>query len=319
MVKVSVIVAVYQVEQYIVRCLDSLLNQTFRDFEVLLIDDGSVDSSGQICDEYANKDNRFKVFHKKNEGVGATRQFGIEKSVGEYIIHVDPDDWIEPSMLEDLYSAAQKENADLVICDYYNDENNKSVYIKQEPDLSTKDGYFLGLINDSLFGACWNKLVKRNYFVNNNISFLKNMVLWEDKLVNLKLADKIKKITYVPRAFYHYTVRDGSAVRVHSVERVYSIINYIDWIEKKSHFQNREKIIKLKKFAKRDAFMTKNINFFEFKNIFPEVNNEFSFKISDIGRSVDFYIAMTLKYSFPFFRCVFFLRIVLQKKIKKCF
>ena len=100
---VSVIVPVYKAENYLCHCVDSLLAQTFPDFEILLIDDGSPDHSGDICDEYARKDSRVRVFHKENEGVSSTRQCGIDNAKGEYTIHADPDDWVEPDMLEELY------------------------------------------------------------------------------------------------------------------------------------------------------------------------------------------------------------------------
>ena len=95
---VSVIIPVYKAEQYIHHCLDSLLAQTFKDFEIILIDDGSPDKSGEICDSYAAADNRIKVIHKKNGGVSSARQCGIDHAVGEYTIHVDPDDWTEPDI-----------------------------------------------------------------------------------------------------------------------------------------------------------------------------------------------------------------------------
>ena len=113
---ITIIVAVYRAEAYFHYCMQSLLNQTFRDFEILLIDDGSPDNSGRICDEYAKKDARIRVFHKENGGVSSARQCGIDNAFGEYTIHVDPDDWIEPDMLEKLYKRAQKDNADMVFC-----------------------------------------------------------------------------------------------------------------------------------------------------------------------------------------------------------
>ena len=98
--KISVIVAVYKAEKYIHRCLDSILSQTLRDIQVVLVDDGSPDKSGEICDEYAQKDNRVFVIHKKNGGVSSARQIGLESATGEFVIHIDPDDWIEKDMFE---------------------------------------------------------------------------------------------------------------------------------------------------------------------------------------------------------------------------
>ena len=114
---ISIIVAVYKVEACLSRCIDSLLAQTFTDFELLLIDDGSPDSSGMICDVYAERDSRVRAFHKENGGVSSAREYGLCQARGEYIIHADPDDWVEPTMLEVLYNKAQEEAADMVICD----------------------------------------------------------------------------------------------------------------------------------------------------------------------------------------------------------
>lgn len=119
MPKVSIIVPVYKAEKYINRCIDSILAQTYTDWELLLVDDGSPDRSGEICDEYAKKDSRIRVFHKENGGVSSARQMGQDKASGEYTIHADPDDWMEPTMLEELYAKAKEDDADMVLCDFY--------------------------------------------------------------------------------------------------------------------------------------------------------------------------------------------------------
>ena len=129
--KVSVIVPVYKAEKYLQRCVDSLLAQTFTDFELLLIDDGSPDRSGEICDEYAAADSRVRVFHKVNGGVSSARQCGMDNATGEYTIHADPDDWVEPIMLKELYVKAKEENADMVFCNYYWDKGCYSKVIRQ--------------------------------------------------------------------------------------------------------------------------------------------------------------------------------------------
>ena len=118
---ISIIVPVYKAEPYLHRCVDSLLAQTFTDFEVLLIDDGSPDRSGEICDDYARKDARVRVFHQENGGVSVARQRGLDEALGEYTIHADPDDWVEPDMLEALYRKAKEDDADMVICDFVNE------------------------------------------------------------------------------------------------------------------------------------------------------------------------------------------------------
>lgn len=314
MVKVSVIVAIYQVEKYIRKCLDSLQNQTMYDFEVLLIDDGSLDKSGAICDEYAQKDSRFRVFHKKNEGVSSARQMGLKNAIGEYVIHVDPDDWVEHDMLEELYNRAKIENADLIICDYFWNSKDKTSYKKQEPDLSTEYSYFRDLI-DKLYGCCWNKLVRRSCFEKYGISFHKDMVLWEDKLVNLSLAEKKIKVAYLPKAFYHYIARENSAIRQYSKKKVYSMVYFANWLEKREQLCGKKWVLNFKRFAKLEAFETQSISKDEFINLYPELNKNFSFKPRHIGRTIDFYITLALKYNFNFFRNLYFIKMNIFNKI----
>ena len=129
---ISIIVAVYKAESCLRRCVDSLLAQTFQDYEILLVDDGSPDRSGEICDEYARKDNRVRVFHKENGGVASARQCGMNNARGEYVIHADPDDWVEPNMLEELYGKAKEENADIVVKSIDFKEIEKISKIKNE-------------------------------------------------------------------------------------------------------------------------------------------------------------------------------------------
>ena len=116
---VSIIVPVYKVEDYIRECLDSILAQTYPYFELILVDDGSPDNCGRICDDYAKGDNRIKVVHKVNGGLTSARNAGLEVAKGDWIMHVDGDDWIEPDMLEKMYAVAEKSQADIVYCDFY--------------------------------------------------------------------------------------------------------------------------------------------------------------------------------------------------------
>lgn len=202
--KVSVIVAVYNVEKYLCRCLDSLLKQTFEDYEVILIDDGSSDNSGTICDKYAAKDKRIHVIHKTNGGVSSARQCGIDHAQGEYTIHVDPDDWVEPEMLEKLYKKAEEVNADMVICDYYSDFGNKRIIRKQKPTALDHQTVLKELFQQ-LHGSCWNKLVSRACYSRFHITFPTEISFCEDLLVCTRLLKHELKIAYLPMAFYHYT------------------------------------------------------------------------------------------------------------------
>lgn len=164
--KISVIVPVYNVEKFLPRCLDSLLAQTFPDFELLLIDDGSKDGSGEICDKYALKDNRIRVFHKENGGVASARQLGVDEARGEYSIHADGDDWVEPDMLQCFYNKAKETNADIIIADYYIQKNNQQFYVSQKLRSQEPIDVLKDILSNRLFGALWHKLIKHSLYKN---------------------------------------------------------------------------------------------------------------------------------------------------------
>ena len=197
---VSVIVPIFGAEKTLLRCLDSLKSQTFEDFEVLMIDDGSPDRCGEIIDDYAKSDNRFKAFHKENGGVSSARQYGIEHAQGEYTIHADPDDWVEPNMLECLLSKAIDDNSDMVICDYY---INDDIYVKQQPS-SLDNNIILKELFLQIHGSCCNKLIRKSYYKNYHIEFPLELSFCEDEYVIASLLRHNVKVSYVPKAFYHY-------------------------------------------------------------------------------------------------------------------
>lgn len=204
-VKVSVIIPIYNAKDTIKRTLDSLASQTLSEFEVILVDDGSNDGSSTICDEYANNDNRFKVIHQLNSGVSKARQSGLRISTGEYSIHCDADDWVEPNMLEDLITKAQNDNSDIVIADFYVNNGKSQTVSKQVPTSLNEKEILLDLMNNRLFGSLCNKLIKTELYFNNNISFFPGINHCEDLLVCIQLFQLNKiKVSYLPKAYYHY-------------------------------------------------------------------------------------------------------------------
>ena len=201
---VSIVVPVYNLEKWIGHCLDSIAQQTFSNFEVLLIDDGSTDNSGTICDEYAKRDNRFRAYHKENGGLASANQYGLDRATGKYIIHVDPDDWVEGEMLASLYSKAEEDNADMVICDFYMDYPQKQIYKTQRPD-SLEPGYIIdSLFSGKLHGSHWNKLIRTSCIWEGQVSFVEGANYCEDLLFNVNVLTHIKKVSYLHAAFYHY-------------------------------------------------------------------------------------------------------------------
>lgn len=219
---ISIVIPVYGTEAYIRRCLDSLLGQSFEDFEVLIVDDGSPDASGEICDGYAQRDGRFRVFHKGNGGVASARQFAMDRVRGEYFIHVDSDDWIEPTMLETLYGEAKKSDADVVMCDYYRCKSAAEVEkVSQRPVVSTPEAIMSDMFSGRLFGCLFNKLIRRELVEESGIRFIEGVDYSEDLLFCLKVFQRENlRFLYLPQAFYHYEERCGSISRDKSLSVV---------------------------------------------------------------------------------------------------
>jgi glycosyltransferase involved in cell wall biosynthesis len=210
--KVSIIVPVYNVEKYINRCIDSILSQTFTNFECILVDDHTPDSSGAICDGYAEKDNRIKVIHKaQNEGLPQARKTGFENSSGDYIVNIDSDDHIEVDMIEKMYNMAISEDFDMVYCDLYRyDRHNNAPYEKM-PVLSNN---YIENIKSAILGfnagcAVINKLIKRETYEKVKFPKYSN---GEDKNTSAQILFFSSKIGYVNAALYHYRYNPLSLV-----------------------------------------------------------------------------------------------------------
>ncbi len=162
MPKISIIVPVYNAEEYLRKCLDSILSQTFSDWECILVDDGSKDKSGIICDEYAISDKRFKVIHKKNGGVSTARQVGTDSASGDFIIHVDSDDWIETDMLADMYEQT-RDGTDIVVSDFYVERGDK-LFCRRQTDVFNSDNLLYSILLGNCMGSLWNKLISVRLF-----------------------------------------------------------------------------------------------------------------------------------------------------------
>lgn len=228
--KISIITPVYNAENYLFKCLNSIVAQSFLDWELILVDDGSTDNSAAICDDFAAIDNRIRVFHTLNLGVSAARQTGLCNSRGEYIIHVDSDDWVEVDMLENLYVAAVEENADVVICDYFTNDGNNQIYVQQKPN-SLVPMNVLRELFQHLHGSCWNKLVKRSILMQYSISFPIGLNYCEDIIIWLQLFQHSEiKISYHPSAYYHYVVHKLSITNRYTIDTYKMRLKYLDYL-----------------------------------------------------------------------------------------
>lgn len=213
---VSVVVPIYKVEKYINKCIDSIINQTYKNLEIILVDDGSPDRCPQICDEYAKKDNRIKVIHKKNSGLGAARNTGIDAAKGEYIGFVDSDDWIMPNMYEEMLYCC--ENYQVAICECtisFIDEKGKEInVITSDYQEMNKQNVLTNLFTYKInMNAAWNKLYKRHLF--ENIRYVEGK-LYEDLSTTYKLIHKTDKIFYTNNTKYFYYQSPNSILRNNS-------------------------------------------------------------------------------------------------------
>lgn len=239
---VSIIVPVYNAEKYLHRCIDSILAQTFTDWELLLIDDGSKDASGRICDEYAAKDERIRVFHKENGGVSSARNLGLDHAEGEWIAFVDSDDWVSKDYLEEL---VKHSDTDLVVADFVieGEENwneNLPVGKWQSKDLS-------GIIENSIawtrFVAPWCKLLKKSLIGQNR--FYVELTTQEDALFMFRYLCVVQNIQIIPNKGYHYN-RETSGSLSKSLEgnhiQFYDYLHLLEPII--SDLQNRFEVSK---------------------------------------------------------------------------
>lgn len=201
---ISIIIPVYNSQDYIEQCLKSILNQTFTDFEVLLINDGSKDKSGSICDSYIIKDNRIKVYHKKNGGVSSARNLGLENATGEWITFVDSDDYIHLDFLKNFCESINKKN-DFIFQKVVRFDDNKSNEIISYLDTEMDQINFLN--NYSLYpnySAPWSKLLNRKIISDNNIKFDPKIAFGEDALFNITYLKYCNSIKTINKVGYYY-------------------------------------------------------------------------------------------------------------------
>lgn len=200
---VSIIVPVYNIEQYVLRCLKSLTEQGYRNLEIIVVDDGSMDKSGTFCDEFAKVDERVKVYHLKNGGLSNARNYGVKKANGDIIAFVDGDDSVDANYISVMVDEMNRSDADIVICGY-NDVVPEAIVMNGE-DATIK----LLTRQENLEIVAWNKLYRKSLFVDNSIWYPvgeKN----EDSLTTYKLLEAAAKVAYVDKSLYHYMIREGS-------------------------------------------------------------------------------------------------------------
>lgn len=234
---ITVVVPVYNIEKCIDRCVNSILAQSFQNFELLLVDDGCTDSSGTICDHYAEKDSRVKVFHKPNGGVSSARNKGIEEAHGEYICFIDSDDWVDNDYLK-IYMDANPEKYDVVLQSFFFEYENTGLCIPQilpEKEIlkASELEFFLEYTDGVHNGFLWHRLFHTNVIKKYNIRFPENVSYAEDGIFFLNYISKVSTCYITDRAGYHYFIRKnsltGQGKKLSKDIYTFLLDNYIKW------------------------------------------------------------------------------------------
>lgn len=237
---ISVVIPVYKVEKYLDRCIRSVVSQTYSNLEIILVDDGSPDQSGKICDEWAKKDKRITVIHKENEGLSDARNAGLDIASGEYIAFVDSDDYINPEMYRRMYDKLKENNADLSICGYcrVDELNDSGLRIDNVcvGEIIDKKEALRNICKSSAYVAVWNKLYKRHLF--QNIRFPKGKIE-EDLFVMPRIFDNCSKIVSVSDNYYYYMQSPNSISRgnkaVRHLDGIEAYYRFLLYCEKKCY------------------------------------------------------------------------------------
>lgn len=276
MAKLSIIVPVYNMEKYLEKSLPSFLNQSEKDIEIILVDDGSKDESYNICKQFADKDNRIKIIRKENAGVSEARNTGIDNASADYVMFADPDDWMEPNCCELMLEEQNRTHADLVLADVIVVRNDTPVtwHIFSE-EFTTSDPLFLKQYQKTCIGysynpkpgvkwktpglgSPWNKLFKRSIIVDNNLRFDPYVKgIYDDNLFTLHYLRYAKTMSYIQKPVYNYLLLTGSITRSYKAnsldisERIYKRINdFIDETGDRPFFEEAYYVYVIRRFVR---------------------------------------------------------------------
>ena len=313
--KVSVIVPVYNVEKYLARCLDSLVNQTLNDIEIIIVNDGSTDNSENIIKQYLKKYSNIKSYTQKNQGQAVARNVGLTHATGKYISYVDSDDYVETNMFKKLYSEIEKNKPDILISNIIKEENGRSYIfknywnIKKEPNKNFMTSH-MGPVA---------RLYSREFLINNNFKFMEG-VIYEDLASIPILGVYTDKIEYIDEAYYHYTIRDGSSMNQKKYNKklkdIFKVMDNLSANISDDYFEELEYLytehllysasLRFIEFNKKDKFET-------IRKIMREHYPKYYKNIYYKNKSIKFKIICFLCY-FGFFNTVKFLKRIGERK-----
>lgn len=261
---ISVIVPIYNIEEYLIKCVNSIINQTYKNLEILLINDGSTDNCLEICNKLQKNDSRIKVYSKSNGGISDARNYGLVRASGKYVCFVDSDDYIDAMMIEKLYKKIKQENADVCSCDVIAISSNQESKVSRRYKHKMLDDVYYGN------GFVWNKIYKKSLI--ENIFFDTTIHIYEDLLFNYTILSKKEvKYVFIKEPLYYYVQRNGSIMhsnyiqkKLYSLEVTEKIINILKLINNRYYLEyecrNLGNILKLSKYKKQSVDLKKHIS-----------------------------------------------------------
>lgn len=303
MPKISFIVPVYNVEKYLKKCVDSILGQTFKDFELILVDDGSPDNCPAMCDDYAQKDNRVKVIHKKNAGVDEARNSGIDAAIGEWAYFVDSDDWLELDAAERLYNEAVETGADCVMTDcmrVFENGGTERMYQFSETFFTNKKEVIANIQKfvlchkysphyspkcDSGFAAPWGKFIRLSIIKDNNIRFDPySKGLFDDGVYSLYILDHVKKFYYKrdDRHTYNYRVLGNSITQGYKKDAIDIFTRGCKLVDKFIKQTNKDPEFQQAEYCRRVAYFASYLTKYFYSPQNPKSNKEISAEIKKV-------------------------------------
>lgn len=292
----------YNAEKQFCKSIDSILAQTYKDIEVLIIDDGSKDSTGEIADRYAEKDHRVRVIHVQNGGESKARNLGILNSVGEYIAFCDADDYMHPDMLEKMYSAIVKDDTEIAICSWRNIDSDGNIMNWRVPNmksgvLSSKEVQKQFLLTINIEGFCWNKLIKKELYERGHIRYDDRRYSFCDIVANYRLLKKTSRVSYIEEQLYDYIQLDTSCVHTLNLRKD---IDYMDTLKEiygeatQEGYQKQAQVYVVNRIQKYLYEMYKNRNQYEEKFI-----NEYFKKAYRVFLQCPFFVKIYYAFWFP--------------------
>lgn len=272
--QISIIIPIYNVERYLRQCIDSILAQTFTDFELLLIDDGSPDGCPAICDEYAEKDARIRVFHKQNGGVTSARNKGLNNANGNWIIYIDGDDWIEPTYVEELYNAAINNEADIAICGFRFVYEDGSSVIEHPTIWDDNKQASLNRYIASIWTTACGTIQKSSLYKDNGVQSPKDLTFCEDFHLMVRLCYFANKVVSINRPLYNYRQRSSSIV--HSLndktwrDELSTYLDIIDFFRNQGELETYKKVMAWRTLKAAQDMTLDLSRFKDFKNYNPD-------------------------------------------------